>query len=140
MASGPSIWFLLITPLQARAHRQVASPSCSRVPTTPTAPIMAMPALCPLVIARSAAVCSGLRCSAAGSVAGLSSAAAGASSGEEQLADAAGSQMQKRGTVVEAPASGDGLADPAAPDAPLPLLQRASQALQVRADQLFLWR
>ncbi|KAL4418825.1 hypothetical protein ABPG77_004065 [Micractinium sp. CCAP 211/92] len=31
---------------------------------------------------------------------------------------------------MEAPASGDGLADPAAPDAPLPLLQRASQALQ----------
>ncbi len=132
MASGPSIWFLLITPLQARAHRQVASPSCSRVPATPTAPTLAMPALCPLMIARSAAVCSGLRGSAAGAVAGLSSAAGGARRrGEEQLADAAGSQTQKRGTVMEAPASGDGLADPAAPDAPLPLLQRASQALQV---------
>lgn len=50
---------------------------------------------------------------------------------QEQPADAEGPLAQGRRMVVKAPAPGGALDNPAAPDAPLPLLQRASQAAQV---------
>ncbi|KAL4459206.1 hypothetical protein ABPG75_014084 [Micractinium tetrahymenae] len=89
---------------------------------------MSLLALRALLPARASAVCRSL-CSATAAASPAPSTASRTGGSGEKPADTVGPLAQGHRMVVQAPAGG-GLADPAAPDAPLPLLQRASEAVQ----------